>query len=129
MRLVMFVLLVACGERGAPSVVEPARPAMIVTSAEPADASVPVAGLDAGTAPGALLDAGAAPDRDAGAASCFCFSWVHLDENGQYCFPAKPACDAEFNAFGRDMKRPCTAESQRCESYACRGGGKQCFRL
>jgi len=57
-------------------------------------------------------------------------SWVHRDENGEYCYPTRAACDESFRTFGRHDKLPCRAAMQpRCERIACRGGGAQCFRL
>ncbi len=95
---------------------------------------------DAGAAP-AAVDAEAIVDLDAAVAAvdagpppkrrqCFCFSWVHLDQNGENCYQTKPKCDVEFKNFGRDMKIACAAEQKpRCGGYACRNLGKECFSL
>ena len=93
-----------------------------------------VAEIDVGEALVVTKDAGtAATPVDAGpvrlSKPCFCFSWVHLDENGQSCFPTKATCDASFKAFGRTDKIPCGEETERCGSYACRNIGKECFAL
>ena len=82
--------------------------------------------------PAQMRDAGVSGPRDrdagSGATACYCFSWVHLDENGEQCYPTKPVCDDEFDSFGRDMKIPCELRAT-CESYACRDIGKECVRL
>lgn len=69
-----------------------------------------------------VVDAGTPADA---VAPCFCFSWVHRDQNGQSCFPTKGTCDAEFKALGRTDKIACAAETD-CRSYACRKSGKEC---
>lgn len=79
---------------------------------------------------GVAVDAGVVGAVDAGVAptpqTCFCFSWVHLDQNGQSCFATKATCDVEFKDFGRDTKIPCEAQRERCGTYACRKLGKDC---
>ncbi len=129
-RVMMFVVLAACGgdssrrvERGSAPV--PAIDAPEVTPA--IDANDPVAvPIDASdpVAVDAVVDAGAT-NR-----TCFCFSWVHRDENGESCYDAKPTCDTEFKGYARNDKIACRTEQRAsCGSYACRGGGKECFKL
>lgn len=98
MRVLIAVLLAACGGDSSKTRVEPAP---------------------------AVVDAGAPKTR-----ACFCFSWVHLDENGENCYETKPNCDAEFKGFGRNMKIECRAEQRtRCGGHACRNIGKECAQL
>ena len=89
------------------------------------------------TEPAQLRDAGVSGPRVpvesdvstvGGSTGCYCFSWVHLDENGEQCYATKPVCDDEFDRFGRDMKIPCEMRAT-CASYACRDIGKECMKL
>lgn len=69
-----------------------------------------------------------APSPSAGV-ECFCMSWVHLDENGEYCYPTRAACDENFASFARTDKLACRVEVKPvCERIACRGSGAECFR-
>lgn len=105
-------VVAACGADPA----KPVAPGVPATPPVQADAAV------------AEIDTGKDETPDA-TKPCFCFSWVHLDENGQSCYPTKTTCDAEFTAFGRSTKIPCGKETDRCSSYACRNIGKECFKL
>jgi hypothetical protein len=117
-----LIVLIACGG-------DPPRPRPVTEgSSTPPDARV-AEPRDAQAA-SAVIDAVQAAPVDAAMVQCFCFSWVHLDENGESCYPAKATCDTEFRAFGRDMKIACKPEQRPgCGSYACRGVGAECFRL
>jgi hypothetical protein len=70
-----------------------------------------------------------APANDAAAwRDCSCFSWVHLDENGENCYPDEAACKKAFDQFGRTDKIPCApAKRKSCGGYACRDIGKECY--
>lgn len=129
LRVVMVVLgFTTCGadsSRRAPIEVKLPIDANVVVDpvAVPIDAGAPVA--DAASDVGVVaVDAGAANH------ACFCFSWVHRDENGSSCYETKATCDIEFKRYGRTDKIPCAIEHRvSCGSYACRNGGKQCFQL
>lgn len=111
MRTFAILVLVACGPRPAPRAEAPTTP-------------------DAGAVPVAVPVDAAAPDATLETRECFCFSWVHRDENGETCLDTAAKCDAAFQAFGRTDKLPCRAAPRaECTSYACRGGGAECFRL
>jgi hypothetical protein len=69
------------------------------------------------------------PDAAVALRECFCFAWVHLDENGDFCYPTLAGCEERFRTFGRDDKIPCRSEQRpSCERIACVEIGKQCFR-
>jgi hypothetical protein len=111
-KVVIALLLAACGA-------DSSRGGRVETGSA-AGSSTPV---DAISASETMIDQ--KPERE-----CFCFSWVHLDENGESCFETRPKCDTEFQAFGRTDKIPCrSAQHVTCGSYACRNIGKECFRL
>jgi hypothetical protein len=112
--VVIGLLLAACGADSSRSRVETA----------------PAVGSNTPVATPIDADANKTSDPKAPTRECFCFSWVHLDENGESCFETQPKCDTEFKAFGRTDKIPCSsAHRPTCGSYACRNIGKECFRL
>ncbi len=118
----VICVVAACGaDTRRESGSKPVAPAVGVQQPDAA-----VAEIDVGEALVVTKDAGAPTGKPE---PCFCFSWVHLDENGQRCYPTKATCDAEFTSFGRSTKIPCGEEQDRCDSYACRHLGKECFAL
>jgi hypothetical protein len=97
-----------------PEVRDAAAPVVIDATSEVIDATVEV-----------VVDAAPVATRP-----CFCFSWVHLDENGEFCYPTSATCNAEFRSFARTDKLPCRVEQRTtCERIACVDIGARCYRL
>lgn len=60
---------------------------------------------------------------------CFCYSWVHLDENGESCFSTLADCEVGFEELGRTDKIECRSERRAtCGSHACRELGTDCVQ-
>ncbi len=98
-----LMLALACGASPSP------RPAETKTSPPPSSAP--------SSAPTGLM------------VTCHCFSWIHLDENGEICFADEATCAREFASFARDTKAGCEAyERASCLSKRCTGGGQSCER-
>ncbi len=65
--------------------------------------------------------------QDAGARTCWCFSWVHGPDHGRDCLPTPQRCEQDRRASGRDSTPCASSREPVCDRNGWIGG--QHFRL